>query len=1027
MFEGNITRFKNLGGQMATDMKSYVHQLSTEMPARDAGGRGEELASETIAGIFHSLGLQTDIDGFACPGNLRISRSVYYALLLVASILCLIMPAFVALGIVLSIAGIVLLFMSYFKVDPLGFAITKLESQNVIAKYVPQGLSNSPRRSKIVITAYYDVQKPSIFLMPALRGFYPIVRKALPICAFMILICSILIAVPIPEEANLVFGIIAIICGIAMLLAIVDQLIGAFMKTPRGANANTSGLAVMVALADKLVNSDVRQSQRRRNYAESEDGSTEAHRVAGEDDVTFNLDEIDELVTDEPEYGLELEDVVVNVDAPQTEFAKLAALAQLHHEREIAEQERKIAEGINSGWGEGSPDATSAIVEEENNSLKDSIVDSEQVNSEQASESEQVDSEQASESEQVEVNESVVQQYPAHFEIKDPRVRRRDAAESTQSGLGVAEVAAAGVAGAAEAVGVAGAAGAVAAQNAGPSSSQSSQNKRSSKPSWWQKVEDDKAKGEFGDDSSELTLRSRFADSPAYKEEKNAKEAQEQAEVDAVAGASVVEMPQTIEADGDELTEASTDKDRSLGLESAEESVNVSSDTSVAEVDSRKAVVVDTSIDADADADAGTDTDGSHVSKIDPSATMAYMPEPIEQISKQADAKGSDQPEIVPAAVRTVPGAPLTKPEEIRDEQSDIPNADPNATMNISQAELEVKEPRAALLNLPVIGVGERESRISDGYSQAGLETGQRSSIDNIDYSKEDNQVNLTGAFAPLSASGVMQPITSEMLDQYNDGESLYIDDADDLAYNAQYNDDGRYVEDVEVSIPKKRRSLFKRRRKNRGNDNESAAQWLGISSDFNARREGADIGSWDNFSDDDDLDWRGGAYGGESERANRDSIEALSDELLNKEVWFVALGASGEASTGMRNLIKSRKGELRSARIINLEAIGAGDLCYTKSEPNLAILKKSTDPRLQKTIEKAANYADVEISGIDLDWKTTQATQAIASGARAISIIAVDENTIPGWRWSDDTEEIVEEENLNDVYELLIELIKNV
>jgi len=43
---------------------------------------------------------------------------------------------------------------------------------------------------------------------------------------------------------------------------------------------------------------------------------------------------------------------------------------------------------------------------------------------------------------------------------------------------------------------------------------------------------------------------------------------------------------------------------------------------------------------------------------------------------------------------------------------------------------------------------------------------------------------------------------------------------------------------------------------------------WLGIDKDFDAHKKGTSIGSWDNFSDEDDDDssgWKGGSAGAES------------------------------------------------------------------------------------------------------------------------------------------------------------------
>ena len=49
---------------------------------------------------------------------------------------------------------------------------------------------------------------------------------------------------------------------------------------------------------------------------------------------------------------------------------------------------------------------------------------------------------------------------------------------------------------------------------------------------------------------------------------------------------------------------------------------------------------------------------------------------------------------------------------------------------------------------------------------------------------------------------------------------------------------------------------LFGRKKKN---DQDSMSDWLGVEDDYDAKKSGRGIGSWDNFEDDNDG-WKGGA-----------------------------------------------------------------------------------------------------------------------------------------------------------------------
>ena len=80
-------------------------------------------------------------------------------------------------------------------------------------------------------------------------------------------------------------------------------------------------------------------------------------------------------------------------------------------------------------------------------------------------------------------------------------------------------------------------------------------------------------------------------------------------------------------------------------------------------------------------------------------------------------------------------------------------------------------------------------------------------------------------------------------------------------------------------------------------------SDWLGVEDDYDAKKSGRGIGSWDNFEDDDDG-WKGGATSSDGASAE-DMLSAVAsmgdDELLGHDIWFVATGASDCDGAGMR------------------------------------------------------------------------------------------------------------------------------
>ncbi len=108
----------------------------------------------------------------------------------------------------------------------------------------------------------------------------------------------------------------------------------------------------------------------------------------------------------------------------------------------------------------------------------------------------------------------------------------------------------------------------------------------------------------------------------------------------------------------------------------------------------------------------------------------------------------------------------------------------------------------------------------------------------------------------------------------------------------------------------------------------------------------------------------------------------------------------------------------------MNVEAVGAGRLCFTSAEGKA--LLKNTDHRLQNLARKAAGSMGVDASLVKIDWRKTDATEALSRGIRAITVMGLDRKAPVGWHWSTDTVDTVEEGNLEVATEVLVEMIRN-
>jgi hypothetical protein len=329
---------------------------------------------------------------------------------------------------------------------------------------------------------------------------------------------------------------------------------------------------------------------------------------------------------------------------------------------------------------------------------------------------------------------------------------------------------------------------------------------------------------------------------------------------------------------------------------------------------------------------------------------------------------------------------------------------------------------------LPVLTPGD-SGKIA--VQQAGLDT-EPGAFDAYDPFEPTSQspVSRTGSFAPLGATGVMKPIGEELLNYSSSAEDLYIDDADDSTLVGRDQQTDTHSAPDLVDMPDSRvRSFFgtigdRFSGKKREDLSSSPTDWLGVDESFDARKEGSQIGSWSNFGEDDDDTWSGGAYGGASDGENAAALRALSRELIDREVWFVALGAQESKNAGMRALVREHYQDFKGAVVINVEAVGLGDLYYTVKEGTFR--QANTDHRLQNIISSSARSIGVGIEPLVFKGYSTAATKALDLGIRGISIIGIDGDVPQGWRWSDDQANAISEEGLNDATELLLEVVKN-
>ena len=215
---------------------------------------------------------------------------------------------------------------------------------------------------------------------------------------------------------------------------------------------------------------------------------------------------------------------------------------------------------------------------------------------------------------------------------------------------------------------------------------------------------------------------------------------------------------------------------------------------------------------------------------------------------------------------------------------------------------------------------------------------------------------------------------------------------------------------------------LFGRKKKN---EQDSISDWLGVEDDYDAKKSGRGIGSWDNFEDDDDG-WKGGATSSDGASAE-DMLAAVAsmgdDELLGHDIWFVATGASDCDGAGMKAFLAAHRDKLRGVFFINLESIGAGRLSVVTVEGEQQLLKG--DRRIMNLVNKVCKSFHVDCGAFEMPYAKTDAYAALEASRRALTIAGVDGPRLACAHTEDDLPYNVNPTNIATVSEVVTEVIR--
>ena len=524
-------------------------------------------------------------------------------------------------------------------------------------------------------------------------------------------------------------------------------------------------------------------------------------------------------------------------------------------------------------------------------------------------------------------------------------------------------------------------------------------------------------------------------------------------------------------------------------------------------------------------------------------APAVPMPAPASESADEMVPELQARPLDIPDA-SVVPAAPVTLPEVSATAPAAPVAAAVKQRAPLADVESAGKTAARSLLNLlPSIG----SSDIKASHEQKGEEAGEpgekkdskssllaslpslSGSIKAADAAQAQPGVSAAASFGTAGATGSFAPVSSELASTM-DPEDMYVDDADDSAYDDHFTETGAFAGPGYMEMPKSRfRRLFDKFLHRKDDEEDTPQEWLDVDDNFEARAAGKARGGWESFQEEhyeqgeyqgdyaveadqdavaypgatqalpalqsDDLGatqawmpqpidveaagqeasqvayddsfnvndvaddeqsgsnrfrpWHGGAYSARRMENSNLSSEELADEAaaaavptpvelneelnevyqfrnpdIDAEVWFVALGSELAQNSGMKAFLEAHQSELRGAFIVDIDAIGAGDLTMIEREGFLKPSKASS--RMKRYIRKASQATGTKVASGALLGEESAASYAAKHGCQVTHLVGMEGGKPALYGQQDDIVENIDEKKLASNVDFLMELLKN-
>lgn len=237
------------------ELNEHVAYLSQEIGPRPAGTEEEQRAALYISEQFSAeAGLTTAMEDFQCNPDSSLPRTLCSGVAVLVTLVATIVGALAVPAIVVSLICAALAAAEVFDKPVLSRLLNRGVSQNVVARYLPaKSPARASRRRKVIVVANYDSGKVRRDLNGAMPAVLPILYWVeLAMLVVMPLLLAIRMVLAPDGSVLVVFNVLLAVAMVVAVLPVASFLLEKFANYNEGANCNAAGVAVLLEVASRV-------------------------------------------------------------------------------------------------------------------------------------------------------------------------------------------------------------------------------------------------------------------------------------------------------------------------------------------------------------------------------------------------------------------------------------------------------------------------------------------------------------------------------------------------------------------------------------------------------------------------------------------------------------------------------------------------------------------------------------------------------------------------------------------------------